>query len=106
MALDVLQSILEAEKSAAEVLQKAEQGAADVVKTAELVAREREREATLESREQYRNMLEQAREAAQAGLQALSGERRGAIDVGMQEALVFLPKAVDMIVGEVMHGNR
>ena len=51
MALDVLQSILEAEKSAAEVLAAAQRDAVDIVKEAENAARKREREAALQSRD-------------------------------------------------------
>lgn len=106
MALDVLQSILEAEKSAAEVLAAAQQDSVDIVKEAENAARQREREAALESRELYRKLLEDALKKAEAGLDAQSAERRALTDAQIKKSAALLPQAVRLIAEEVIHGNR
>ena len=106
MALDVLQSILEAEKSAAEVLAAAQRDAVDIVKEAENAARLREREAALQSRDLYRKQLEEATEKAEAGLNAQSAERRALTDAHISKAAALLPRAAQLIAGEVVHGDR
>ena len=106
MALDVLQSILEAEKSAAEVLAAAQRDAVDIVKEAENAARKREREAALQSRDLYRKLLEEATEKAEAGLNAQSAERRALTDAHISKAAALLPRVAQLIAGEVVHGDR
>ena len=106
MALDVLQSILEAEKSAAEVLAAAQRDAVDIVKEAENAARLREREAALQSRDLYRKLLEEATEKAEAGRNAQSAERRALTDAHISKAAALLPRAAQLIAGEVVHGDR
>ena len=106
MALDVLQSILEAEKSAAEVLAAAQRDAVDIVKEAENAARKREREAALQSRDLYRKLLEEATEKAEAGLNAQSAERRALTDAQISKASALLPRAAQLIADEVVHGDR
>ena len=106
MAQDVLQSILEAEKSAAEVLAAAQRDAVDIVKEAENAARKREREAALQSRDLYRKLLEEAMEKAEAGLNAQSAERRALTDAQIKKSAALLPQAVRLIAEEVIHGNR
>ena len=106
MALDVLQSILEAEKSAAEVLAAAQRDAVDIVKEAENAARKREREAALQSRDLYRKLLEEAMEKAEAGLNAQSAERRALTDAHISKAAALLPRVAQLIAGEVVHGDR
>ena len=106
MALDVLQSILEAEKSAAEVLAAAQRDAVDIVKEAENAARKREREAALQSRDLYRKLLEEATEKAEAGLNAQSAERRALTDAQIGKAAALLPQVARLIAGEVVHGDR
>ena len=106
MALDVLQSILEEEKSAAEVLAAAQRDAVDIIKEAENAARLREREAGLESRELYRKLLEDALKKAEAGLDAQSAERRALTDAQIKKSAALLPQAVRLIAEEVIHGNR
>ncbi len=106
MALDVLQSILDAEKSAEEVLAAADQSAAELVKAAENAARERERDASARSRELYKKLLADAREGAEAELETQSASRRDAIDEQIKGAAVRLPQAAREIIQEVLHGNR
>ena len=106
MAQDVLQSILEAEKSAAEVLAAAQRDAVDIVKEAENAARKREREAALQSRDLYRKLLEEATEKAEAGLNAQSAERRALTDAHISKAAALLPQVAQLIAGEVVHGDR
>lgn len=106
MALDVLQSIMEAEKSAAEVLAAAQQDAVDIVKEAENAARRREREAALESRELYRRLLEDALKKAEVGLDAQSAEHRALIDARIEKSADLLPQAIGLIAKEVIHGDR
>ena len=106
MAQDVLQSILEAEKSAAEGMAAAQRDAVDIIKEAENAARLREREAALESRELYRKLLEDATEKAEAGLDSQSAERRALTDAQIGKAAALLPRAAQLIAEEVIHGNR
>ena len=106
MALDVLQSILEAEKSAAEVLAAAQRDAVDIIKEAENAARLREREAAIESRELYRKLLEDALQQAETGLDIQSAERRALTDAQIKKSAALLPQAVRLIAEEVIHGNR
>ena len=106
MAQDVLQSILEEEKSAAEVMAAAQRDAVDIVKEAENAARKREREAALQSRDLYRKLLEEAMEKAEAGLNAQSAERRALTDAHISKAAALLPRAAQLIAGEVVHGDR
>ena len=106
MALDVLQSILEAEKSAAEVMAAAQRDAVDIIKEAENAARLREREAALQSRDLYRKLLGDATEKAEAGLDSQSAERRALTDAQIGKAAALLPRAAQLIAEEVIHGNR
>ena len=106
MAQDVLQSILEEEKSAAEVMAAAQRDAVDIIKEAENAARLREREAALQSRDLYRKLLEEAMEKAEAGLNAQSAERRALTDAHISKAAALLPRVAQLIAGEVVHGDR
>ena len=106
MAQDMLQSILEEEKSAAEAIAAAQRDAVDIVKEAENAARLREREAALESRELYRKLLEDTLQQAQAGLDSQSAERRALTDAQISKASALLPRAAQLIADEVVHGDR
>ena len=106
MAQDVLQSILEAEKSAAEVMAAAQRDAVDIIKEAENAARLREREAAIESRELYRKLLEDALQQAETGLDIQSEERRALTDAHISKAAALLPRVAQLIAGEVVHGDR
>ena len=106
MAQDVLQSILEEEKSAAEVMAAAQRDAVDIVKEAENAARLREREAALQSRDLYRKLLEDALQQAETGLDIQSAERRALTDAHISKAAALLPRAAQLIAGEVVHGDR
>lgn len=106
MAQDVLQSILEAEKSAAEVMAAAQRDAVDIIKEAENAARLREREAALQSRDLYRKLLGDATKKAEAGLDSQSAERRALTDAQIGKAAALLPRAAQLIAEEVIHGNR
>ena len=106
MAQDVLQSILEEEKSAAEVMAAAQRDAVDIIKEAENAARLREREAALESRDLYRKLLEDALQQAETGLDIQSEERRALTDAHISKAAALLPRVAQLIAGEVVHGDR
>ena len=106
MAQEVLQSILEEEKSAAEMIAAAQQDAVDIIKEAENAARLREREAAIESRELYRKLLEDALQQAETGLDIESAERRALTDAQIGKAAAFLPRVAQLIAGEVVHGDR
>ena len=106
MAQEVLQSILEEEKSAAEVMAAAQRDAVDIIKEAENAARLREREAALQSRDLYRKLLEEATEKAEAGLNAQSAERRALTDAYISKAAALLPRVAQLIAEEVVHGDR
>ena len=106
MAQEVLQSILEEEKSAAEVMAAAQRDAVDIIKEAENAARLREREAALESRELYRKLLEDALQQAETGLDIQSEERRALTDAHISKAAALLPRVAQLIAGEVVHGDR
>ena len=106
MAQEVLQSILEEEKSAAEVMAAAQRDAVDIIKEAENAARLREREAALQSRDLYRKLLEDALQQAETGLDIQSAERRALTDAQIGKAAALLPRAAQLIVEEVIHGNR
>ena len=106
MAQEVLQSILEEEKSAAEAIAAAQRDAVDIIKEAENAARLREREAALQSRDLYRKLLEEAMEKAEAGLNAQSAERRALTDAQIGKAAALLPQVARLIAGEVVHGDR
>lgn len=106
MAQDVLQSILEEEKSAAEVMAAAQRDAVEIIKEAENAARLREREAALQSREMYRKLLEDALKQAESGLDSQSAERRALTDAQISKAAALLPRAARLIADEVVHGDR
>ena len=106
MAQEVLQSILEEEKSAAEAIAAAQQDAVDIIKEAENAARLREREAAIESRELYRKLLEDALQQAETGLDIQSAERRALTDAQISKAAALLPRVAQLIAGEVVHGDR
>ena len=106
MAQDVLQSILEAEKTAAQVMAAAQRDAVDIIKEAENAARLREREAALQSRDLYRKLLGDATEKAEAGLDIQSAERRALTDAHISKAAALLPQVAQLIAGEVVHGDR
>ena len=106
MAQEVLQSILEAEKSAAEAIAAAQRDAVDIIKEAENAARLREREAALQSRELYRKLLEDALQQAETSLDIQSAERRALTDAQIGKAAALLPRVARLIAGEVVHGDR
>ena len=106
MAQEVLQSILEEEKSAAEAIAAAQRDAVDIIKEAENAARLREREAALESRELYRKLLEDALQQAETDLDIQSAERRALTDAHISKAAALLPQVARLIAEEVIHGNR
>ena len=106
MAQEVLQSILEEEKSAAEVMAAAQRDAVDIIKEAENAARLREREAALESRDLYRKLLEDALQQAETSLDIQSAERRALTDAQIGKAAALLPRVARLIAGEVVHGDR
>ena len=106
MAQEVLQSILEVEKSAAEAIAAAQRDAVDIIKEEENAARLREREAAIESRELYRKLLEDALQQAETGLDIQSAERRALTDAYISKAAALLPRVAQLIAGEVVHGDR
>lgn len=102
----MLQSILDTEKFAAELIAQAELQAADLIKTAETAAREREREAAVESRNLQKELLEQAQQRIEQDLVVQSNSQRQVIDKQMEQAARRLPLAVEAIVGEVINGHN
>ncbi len=106
MALELLQSILDAEKSAETLVEGARDRAAGVIKAAEAAAAEQERAAAQKGRELYKEKLEAAAAASQVMLDEESRRRRAAAQTQIREAETRLEGAARLIVREVTHGDR
>ncbi|NLA52765.1 MAG: hypothetical protein GX858_00200 [Clostridiales bacterium] len=106
MALEVLNSILQAEKLATQTISEAEHSASEAVKNAEAGVREQERQAAVDNRALYQQLMEKKRSEIAKSLEAQMKGRSQLTQNKIKEAEVGLDKAVTLIMDEVTHGHR
>ncbi len=106
MALDIFDSIRQAEEQAKALVLDAQNSANEVVKNAESAAAETERKAAVRHRALYQQLLDKRREQVAGTLLELEQQAKQHTEREFRQAESKLEEAVAFVVHEVFNGNR